>query len=82
MPKIEYVPFGHNPSSPPDDYRVKTCKQPDKVCLQGGCGYCRYGTFKMVKSLRRWATSNGLLDDFNYGHGYGWPNYPMKRPVP
>lgn len=96
MPKIEYIPFGQNPGSPPDDYRVKTCKNPDRVCLQGGCGYCRYGTFKMVKTLQRYAlrretedaidgvkkSGKGWLDSFNYGWGYGWPNYPMKKPVP
>lgn len=92
MTTYEDIPFTKNPGSPPDRFKVKTCTNPDQVCLQGGCGYCRYGTFKMVKTLRAYAArlddlepnpngkTGGWLKSFNYGWGYGWPNYPMKRP--
>lgn len=58
--------------------RVKLCVRPDSVCLQGGCGYCRYGTFKTVKWLRQYAKRNALLKDFEYGLARRWPNQEKK----
>lgn len=57
---------------------VRLCTNPDQVCLQGGCGYCHYGTFKTVGWLRQYAIRHGWLSDFNYGYESGWPNQDKK----
>lgn len=62
-----------------DRSRVKLCKNPDQVCLQGGCGYCRdTGTFKTVGWLRAYAKRKGWLEDFNFGYSRQWPNQPKE----
>lgn len=57
---------------------VKLCVDPDQVCLQGGCGYCNFGTFKTVEWLRNYAARHGWTTDFNYGFDHGWPNREKK----
>lgn len=79
--KTEVIPFGKNPGRPSPDHKVRTCRNPDAVCLQSGCMYCHLGPWKTVKSLEAYAIRNGLHADFEYGWRYGWPNYPMRKPV-
>lgn len=88
MPTYEDISFGNNPVCPDDRIRVKTCKDPDRVCLEGGCMYCHQGTFKLVESLRAYAYRKdnenpfeGWVSAFRHGWRYGWPSYPMKREV-
>lgn len=58
---------------------VKMCKNPDRICLQGGCLFCDAGKFQSVKSLKKYAIKNDMLDDFEYGLRQGWPNLTIFR---
>lgn len=63
---------------------VRLCKEPDAVCLQGGCGYCSDGlerdhAWRTPAGWERYARKAGLFTDWQYGYETGWPNRE-KRP--
>lgn len=60
----------------PDEARIRICwPNPDKVCLQSGCGHCQDSLHVLrVTSVSEYAAENGMGKDFAYGLGCNWAN--------
>lgn len=55
---------------------------PDRVCLQGGCGYCNTHPFRTVDAIWRWveATDDPVLrGSFRYGEAWHWGNAAVSE---
>lgn len=62
---------------------------PDATCLEGGCGYCNYGPYRAISTIRRYAENAGTLKNravgeksameaFRYGEAHEWNNAESK----
>jgi hypothetical protein len=56
------------------------CKGADKVCLNGGCGYCSgaYGRWKSIDVIRAYAERTDQLSAFNWGLTNDFANAQVK----
>jgi hypothetical protein len=52
---------------------------PDAVCLQGGCGYCNDSRFRSLNTIRKYAESNGLLQDYIWGYQRWFCNAEVRH---
>lgn len=61
-------------SQVPIDARIRICwPDPDKVCLQSGCGHCADSmTVLRVTSVAEYAAQRGWGEDFAYGLQHNW----------
>lgn len=55
------------------------CSNPDRTCLQGGCGYCNhFGAWQSIEKIRQYAEEKKLMFAFNWGLENDFANAQVK----
>lgn len=64
----------------PEDERKICWPDPDRVCLEGGCGYCRMdGDWKKISTVENYSKRAGLHDHFIWGLARDFVNAPTRK---